>query len=98
MRQLSAEVDALVHIGDHGAGIQRGEYLPPGAVRPLAGLIKSCIPIDEQAYVQAKLAEKCAKLEAEIRLVHAALRGEPQLQCIVLWDLSWPCTSPIDGN
>jgi hypothetical protein len=33
--QPLAEMDALVHIGDHGAGIQRGEYLPPGAVMPL---------------------------------------------------------------
>jgi len=79
-----AEMDALAHIGDHGAGIPHGEYLPPGAVMPLAGHIKCGIPIGEQAYVQAKLAEKYAELAAETRSVHDALRGEPQLQLIML--------------
>jgi len=79
-----AEVDALAHIGDHGAGIPHGEYAPPGETTQLFGHIKCGIPIGEPAFVLCKLSEKYAEIAAEIRLVHAALRGEPQLQFIML--------------
>ena len=38
----------------------------------------------EQAFVQAKLAETYAELEADFPLVHATLRGDQQLQFAML--------------
>ena len=52
--------------------------------RSLAGIIKCGIPIGEPAFVHAKLAEKYAEIEAEIRLAHNTLRGDPQLQFAIL--------------
>jgi hypothetical protein len=79
-----AEADAFMLIGYLGAGIPRGEYTPPGASIPLAGHIKCGIPIGEPAFVRAKLAEKYAEIEAGIRQVHYKLRGDPQLQFVML--------------